>query len=427
MTRRIEKFVRKISDTGNVTVTVLIIFLSVSTVAFSREQPHSSENAPEIQVNLHEDSDDFGTVFVAGISSDILKTLKAANPTQSQWRQMFAAYTGAKIPKEPDKKPAILGTYHIENEVIRFRPRFPLVKGLSYCVLFKLDLLYSLVNSPFQQPSQHILQTTFVLPKPPEIPTTVVTHVYPSTNEIPENLLKFYIYFSASMSRGYAYENIHLIDAKGVEIQAPFLELEQELWDANTQRLTLFFDPGRIKRGLRPNQDLGLALREGQTYRLVIKRNLRDADGNALAEEFQKTFTVVVADRTSPNYKKWDVISPTARTKAPLTIRFTEPLDHALLGRMLSVKNPLGNPIVGVIEISDEETRWQFIPEMTWVKGNYLIQVDTALEDLAGNKLSRLFDVDIQDPGNNFIDEKEIILRFNVKGKDSELSRHSEN
>src|SRR4029077_16843257 len=89
---------------------------------------------------------------------------------------------------------------------------------------------------------------------------TEVTHVYPTATALPENQLKFYIHFSAPMGRGEAYEHVHLLDAKGRRDDLPFLELAEELWDASGKRLTLLIDPGRIKRGLKPREDLGPVL-----------------------------------------------------------------------------------------------------------------------------------------------------------------------
>jgi hypothetical protein len=50
------------------------------------------------------------------------------------------------------------------------------------------------------------------------------------------------------MSRGEAYRRVHLLDATGRPINLAFLEIEQELWDPEGRRLTLLFDPGRVKR-----------------------------------------------------------------------------------------------------------------------------------------------------------------------------------
>ena len=40
------------------------------------------------------------------------------------------------------------------------------------------------------------------------VASTIVEHVYPSTDQLPENQLKFYLHFSAPMSRGEAYSRI---------------------------------------------------------------------------------------------------------------------------------------------------------------------------------------------------------------------------
>src|SRR5262249_20228739 len=156
--------------------------------------------------------------------------------------------------------------------------RFPLEPGVRYRAVF----------GPADRPGERI-ETIVSLPRRPTVPTTVI-HVYPSASRLPENQLKFYLHFSAPMSRGEAYQHIRLLDAKGKPIDLPFLELDQELWDAEGQRFTLFFDPGRIKRGLKPREEVGPALEEGKRYTLVIDRAWSDAEGNPLKETHRKTF-----------------------------------------------------------------------------------------------------------------------------------------
>jgi hypothetical protein len=145
--------------------------------------------------------------------------------------------------------------------------------------------------------------------------TTVVANVYPSVDRLPENQLKLYIHFSAPMKRGQAYQFIRLVDdAEGRPVEAPFLELAPELWDSKTQRLTMLFDSGSIKRGLRPHEDLGLALQEGRPYRLVVAEDMLDATGQTLQRAFEKPFTVVAADRTSPDYTWWLLVTRVSDT-----------------------------------------------------------------------------------------------------------------
>src|SRR5690606_6065275 len=112
--------------------------------------------------------------------------------------------------------------------------------------------------------------------------------LYPTTSVVPENLLKFYLHFSVPMSRGEVYDRVRLFDTNGKRVEHPFLELSEELWSPDGKRLTLYFDPGRIKRGLKPRELFGPALIEGGEYTLKIDRGWPDADGRPLAEGFEK-------------------------------------------------------------------------------------------------------------------------------------------
>jgi hypothetical protein len=67
------------------------------------------------------------------------------------------------------------------------------------------------------------------------------------------------------------------------------------------RRLTLLFDPGRIKRGLRPRADLGSALLAGKRYKLVVGDGMADATGNLLKNTAEVPLSVVEADRASPD------------------------------------------------------------------------------------------------------------------------------
>jgi hypothetical protein len=103
--------------------------------------------------------------------------------------------------------------------------------------------------------------------------TTRVEHVYPSAGELPENQLKLYVFFSAPMRRGEAWQRVHLLDSDGKPVELAFLEIDQELWDRDHTRLTILFDPGRIKRGLLPLAESGKILEAGKRYTLAIDRD----------------------------------------------------------------------------------------------------------------------------------------------------------
>ena len=50
---------------------------------------------------------------------------------------------------------------------------------------------------------------------------------------------------------------VHLLDDKGKEVKDPFLPLDAEFWNDDRTRYTVFFDPGRQKRGIAPDRRHG--------------------------------------------------------------------------------------------------------------------------------------------------------------------------
>ena len=144
-----------------------------------------------------------------------------------------------------------------------------------------------------------------------------------------------------------------------------------------------------------PHEEVGASIKEGETYTLVIDRDWRDAQGQSLKEDFKKFFAVVAADRESPDPESWLLTAPQAGSVQPLSLEFPEPLDHGLLMRLLEVMNPQGNFVEGSIQVDRNETRWRFTPHEPWRVGDYSLSVDTTLEDLAGNRVNRPFEVDV--------------------------------
>ena len=151
-------------------------------------------------------------------------------------------------------------------------------------------------------------------------PRARVEHVYPSADVLPSNQLRLYIYFSEPMSRGEAVHHIHFLDDAGkVREQRLFLPGE-ELWDPNFTRLTMTFDPGRIKRGLTSNQTIGPPIAEGKRYTLVIDHDWQDARGVPMVEGFRKVFRGGPALRTPPDPKQWRITAPKPGTTNALVV-----------------------------------------------------------------------------------------------------------
>ena len=106
-----------------------------------------------------------------------------------------------------------------------------------------------------------------------------------------------------------------MLDENGKVLQGRSVFLPgEELWDPNFQRLTMTFDPGRIKRGLTSNEKIGPPIAEGKRYTLVIDRDWPDARGVPMVEGFRKSFRGGPAERNPPDPKQWRVTAPKAGT-----------------------------------------------------------------------------------------------------------------
>ncbi|MFO0907470.1 MAG: hypothetical protein U0794_03775 [Isosphaeraceae bacterium] len=260
--------------------------------------------------------------------------------------------------------------------------------------------------------------STFTIPVSDPATTarrTTVARVAPAADVLPENLLKFYIEFSGPMSRGEAYDHLRLLDGAGKPIDLPFLELGEELWNPGLTRFTVLFDPGRIKSGLKPREEAGPVLEAGKTYTLVVDDGWPDADGRPLVQPFRKTFRVTKADMAPPDPATWKVEPPTAGTRQPLRVRFPEPLDRGLLGRLLAVVDGQGRAIAGTGQVADDERSWSYTPAQPWVAGDAGLLVGRELEDLAGNSIGRPFEVDVFDRIEARVVAETIRLPFRVE------------
>lgn len=323
------------------------------------------------------------------------------------WGAVFQVRVEDEASGDPGDRPPVLGTARVEGSVLKLEPRFPIEPGLTYRAV--------LLPGPWMaQPSPPVVQS-FAIAARSLPPRTQVVAVYPSAAALPENQLKFYLCFSAAMRRGEAYSRIRLIEAGGTEVVAPFLEIGEELWDPSGTRLTLFFDPARIKRGLLPHEEAGSCLSAGTHYALVIDADWLDADGAPLKNGHRKEFFVREPDYDSPDPGTWILHTPTAQTREALRLEFPEPLDHALLQRLLSVRNAAGEVQPGQILVGKDELAWSLTPARAWQPGAYKLVIEKTLEDLAGNSVGRPFEVDVSRSVESRIEPESQEVPFEIK------------
>lgn len=293
----------------------------------------------------------------------------------------------------------VQGRFSYNANFLIFTPYYPFEKGLTYTVRTKhLDTdVYS--------------YRTFILETSEKYDAAELLCIYPSADVLPENLLRFYFYFSTPMKKGEVLKYIQLIDSAGNIDSNAFMQFKQELWSPDGKRLTLLFDPGRIKRGVSTNAELGPALLEGNTYQLSISGEWEDVYGQKLGTTESKAFKVGTGYRTTINISSWNIDTPQAESAQPLSIHFDRIMDYALLQSMIQIQDEEKNKITGHWETLEQEQSIQFIPEKKWQKGNYNIVFERRLEDLAGNNLQGLLDKKITDNKN---DKKASVLTFNL-------------
>lgn len=327
-------------------------------------------------VELVQDQDDF-VIQVTGIAPAAIDEAANADVLDSIIRVYI-------VKDNEVSRVALFGQVDVKDGAIRFRPRFSLTAGMTYRCMVRFEGRSAVKD--------------FTIPMSLGVASTRVDGVYPSSDVVPENLLKLYVQFNAPMSRGRVYDHVRIRDAEGSVVELTFLEIEEELWDATNTRLTLLFDPGRVKRELRPRQEIGSPLREGNRYTLEVDSDWLDAEGNPLVVSHKKEFGVGVHDETCPDPKGWKVSSPAAGSTEPLILQFDESLDRAMLEHSIVPQDHAGNPLGGEIQISEQETRFMFTPADPWSAGEYSVRISTRLEDRAGNSIRKPFEVDLTKP-----------------------------
>jgi hypothetical protein len=379
---------------------VAVVIGSLVTAAACGSFPASASH-PEIRLMTPQDGGR-AYVEVTGLSSVALDALRNAQLTEDQWSGVLRVAVN-------DDAPGMLGTYSVAGGAVRFTPMYPLDPGRQYQVRFDPARLPgsggSTVPAIVAAVGQPALQTT---------PSTVVARVYPSGDIVPENLLRMYVEFSGPMGRPSGIEHMKLLDDSGKEIPGAFLPLDYEFWSPDHTRFTAFFDPGRVKAGILPNQQMGRALNAGRSVTLVISREWRDQDGLPLKEEFRRALRVGPAATKPLDTASWRIQPPPgAGRRDAVVVIFPGPLDHGLLMRALGVTRE-GVAVEGDVVVDQAETRWTFTPRQPWRTGTYdLLALDT-LEDVAGNQIGRAFEVDNFDTVDKSPNPKRITIPFIV-------------
>ncbi len=289
------------------------------------------------------------------------------------WPSALAVRTSQGLETTP-----VAGTYTLDADGLHFHPLFAFVSGVQYVARFAWGDVA--LHLPFEVPSPPVIRPR-------------VQAIHPAGAVLPENTLRLYVQFSRPMRARGVHAAVRLVDEAAGVVPLAFVEVADGLWSPDQTRLTLFFHPGRVKRGVAPGRQLGPPLRAGRAYRVVIEGTLTDASGVALGTPFEHRFRVGEADRVAPQVDRVGLAVP-ASPQAAVVVAFHEPVDVALAHRWIWIENQAGDPIAGQAVVGADESTWTFVPAVAWKPGRYLVRVRAALEDRAGNRFDRAFDRD---------------------------------
>jgi hypothetical protein len=305
---------------------------------------------------------------------------------------------------------------HVVRDGLHLLPRFPFLPGTSYTVLVARSLSGAagagdaVLDGDTASDDFDLL--TIDTARSALSPSTTVLEVYPTASELPRNQLKLYLAFSAPMSDGFAARHLAIRSApSGAPLVDALFSTDPELWDPERRRLTILFDPARLKRGLVPHRELGYPLQEGQEIEVVVDADFEDAQGQPLVSDAVRRYRIGRDERSRVEPARWRSALPLAGTGDPIVIRFDRPLDHALLQHCLSIIDANGEHVRGVAAIAPGEREWSYTPHHSWHSGaRYEMRVDAKLEDLAGNSVSRVFDRDLDRSADAPLALDEIVL-----------------
>jgi hypothetical protein len=212
-----------------------------------------------------------------------------------------------------------------------------------------------------------------------------VVSISPSARSIPANTLRLYVTFNHPARGAVETRDIRLLDDAGRTIDGAFMDFGQDLWSPDGRRLTVLFDPGRVKRGVEGEGESAAPLQVGHSFTVEVS-----------GKRFH--YQVTPAVRTAINPKTWRIVLPKAESLDALTVTFDREMDEALLRDQLEVEDAQGRLQAGQTTTSSSGRVWSWRPMRGWSTGDYRLVIAPNLEDVSGNRIGEALDHEVGSP-----------------------------
>ncbi|MEQ9466079.1 MAG: hypothetical protein RLN88_01635 [Ekhidna sp.] len=325
-------------------------------------------------------SENYGTITTRLVPEDLVRLIEKENFTFEQWSSFFFVQTTPGAPP-------VLGEYGIVNNHLSFSPKFLPDPKVQYFVTFSYPKLGELISQNIEDQNEYTDVASF---EPPETTQPEVTSFIPTLNEVPANLLRFYVYFSAPMSLQNPYDFITIEDKSGKALVDPFVVIPEGLWNINHTRLTLLLHPGRIKQGVGPNMTMGDVLMAGNNYTLKISKDWKGASGEPLKATFTQTINATNPLERAMNINSW-ALRAERKNIGILHVVSDHPLDQPLAKRMLFIRGKDGQILPSRVEFDNPE-KFRILWKLDDSDELELV-IDPRLEDVCGNTPHYAFDL----------------------------------
>ncbi|MDW5266132.1 MULTISPECIES: hypothetical protein [Acidobacteriaceae] len=212
-----------------------------------------------------------------------------------------------------------------------------------------------------------------------------VVSISPAARSIPANTLRLYVIFDHPARGVVATRDLRLLDEADRTINGAFMDFGQDLWSPDGRRLTVLFDPGRVKRGVEGEGESAAPLQVGHSFTVEVS-----------GKSFH--YRVTPAIRTAINPQTWRVAVPKAESRDALRVTFDREMDDALLRDQLEVEDAQGRLQAGHTTTSSSGRVWSWRPMRGWSTGDYRLVVGANLEDVSGNRIGEALDHEVGSP-----------------------------